>query len=454
MKLFSTPIPIRKVFRLSEKVSDKSLIPSKYHLKSYPKSYPKSQTASFLPKNAEEAMMINCLIGIQRVLTERKIPAKLAGRPIRGSRHLQILLSLARSTDLKKMVSPEAWEAFAFCSGAVAVITRRELNQLAIEFELPRQYHQLVTFDQISGLGIGIDVKRQPIEIQFPDEAPQVVVIGTTGSGKSETLRTITLALMRAYSPVETRFILIDPHQDMADFDYAAHLLYPRAVNIDTILKTLEAAVALYEQRRTNNVRDSYRIIIVIDEATELCEMYPELNEPIARLVNGRKFKINVVMGAHQVTEKGMPGIGRKAANRFIGKVVNANASYHASNLPELAAHKLAGRGDFYHVVGDRVKRIQIAKPSPDDFMMLERTETPSLLKTQTAVILPAEKQAGRPTVNVDPVKVASYLTNDVSRKIARESLGLGYDLHKRHEVFANTLTDALEDLQYCLERC
>ena len=56
-----------------------------------------------------------------------------------------------------------------------------------------------------------------PIHLDLFGTDPHLLVFGETGSGKTELLRTVAIALTRRYPPDEVRFLVVDPRRRLLD---------------------------------------------------------------------------------------------------------------------------------------------------------------------------------------------------------------------------------------------
>ena len=134
---------------------------------------------------------------------------------------------------------------------------------------------------------------------------------------------------------------------------------------------------------------------------------------------------------------------------RWVGLVDGPNSSYHITGRAGLECHGLTGKGDFIQVKsGGLHDRLQVALATQADYENLPRADIASPefeeVEPLDAAQLPEPTRSpGAPRKEVDPWKVGFYLAfgpRSVSKRIANQTLGLGYDLHIRHRDFAETL--------------
>ena len=161
-------------------------------------------------------------------------------------------------------------------------------------------------------IGIGTD---GPVTIDLVKDGPHALVAGTTGSGKSEALRTWLLQLVRRYPPSALRLILIDykggatlaqfaslPHSEglFTDLDVAATGRVLHALGRE--LRRREGACV------TRGVRDISqweqldpagappRLLCVIDEFRALTQTHPQLMDQCVDLAaRGRSLGMHLI---------------------------------------------------------------------------------------------------------------------------------------------------------------
>lgn len=157
----------------------------------------------------------------------------------------------------------------------------------------------------------------------FADDGPHLLVGGTTGSGKSEFLRTLVGSMALAHSPADLQFVLVDfkggaglgtlqkfPHTSALVTDLDGR-------GMDRILASLRAEIhrreaALGEAEAADN--DAYRsrrtkgegggmahLVIVIDEFRVLVDQYPDAMAELMRIAAvGRSLGLHLVMATQR----------------------------------------------------------------------------------------------------------------------------------------------------------
>lgn len=399
-----------------------------------------------------------CAYGLANVMQRRRIRGSVAN-VARGARHFQISIKLADPTKSDVFAKKTMSEAIAMATHSRAVLIRRDYGYMLVEFELAAKHWEFYDRSYVSGLGIGLATRKKQVSIQFDDSKSQALIVGTTGSGKTVAIQSALIAMMTQYTPQDTKFVIIDPDKDHGDFDNEAHLMLPVAQSDNEIVRAIKQIHRLFEHRHTNNIRDDYQVVILIDEITELIKRQPDLFDIIASLANGRKFKINVVAAAHKVNKDSLPGKD-KFTNRFIGKT-DINDSFYATGMQGLEAHKLSGLGDFYHIVHTDVTRFQVAMPQSSDFNRLARVDIPPVAFDDWDINprFIDETTQGRPKATIKVPILADYLQYPKLSVRKAQELGYGRTTHSLHKGFAADLLSELNtrgltlcDLEDCHE--
>jgi len=390
----------------------------------------------FLTKKAKRLSFV-----LSALFTRQNLAGRLTGAA-RGARHLSLSVRLADPTDLDKALALA--EPLALAANTQAVVAERRTGQIVYQFELPPGFWENYTRADLPSPGaVGLAEQRRPV--LFVLDPPHTLIAGTSGSGKSETVRSALVSLLQTNDPSALDLAIVDPHGDYGDFWNVAHLAIPMAQEEPEITTALTRLAGELAHRKGNNDRTAKRFVIVVDEAHEALRDDRNL-AAIQALAQGRKFNMHLVLVIHKPLHKNLPNVLDNLDNRFVGKVVDAKVSATATGQAGLEAHKLTGKGDFLHVVGAKVERFQVAQATRQDIERLLRTDTPaplSLADGQPIPDLPADlpdpPPPGRPRIEIDPVVLAHYFfhgPDQITRRIAQELFGMGRTGHDKHRDF------------------
>lgn len=137
------------------------------------------------------------------------------------------------------------------------------------------------------------------VDIDLVKHGPHALIAGTTGSGKSEALRTWLLGLCASYSPSHLRLVLVDykggsaltpltalPHTETVLTDLNLGHSSRALRGLASCIATREAQFAQYAVKDLSQWRERFlqkcapppppRILIVIDEFQVLADLHPE----------------------------------------------------------------------------------------------------------------------------------------------------------------------------------
>ncbi|WP_252576538.1 FtsK/SpoIIIE domain-containing protein [Pseudarthrobacter cellobiosi] len=168
-------------------------------------------------------------------------------------------------------------------------------------------------------IGRGLEGVRT---LDLQNDGPHLMVAGTTGSGKSELLRSITVALALSYAPDRINFLFVDfkggsglgpltglPHCVGMLTDLSSHELERALQSLRAEIKFREQSLAAVQApdltsfRATSAGRASPlpHLVIVIDEFRMLVEDAPESLRELMRIAAiGRSLGIHLIMATQR----------------------------------------------------------------------------------------------------------------------------------------------------------
>ena len=213
---------------------------------------------------------------------------------------------------------------------------------------------------------IGYTAEGTPVDLDLKESAhggmgPHGLCIGATGSGKSEFLRTLVLALIATHSPDELNLVLVDfkggatflglnsRHvaalitnlaQELTMVDRMADALYGELNRRQELLRRAGnfANVGEYERaREAGAALDPLpALFIVVDEFSELLAQKPEFAElfvAIGRL--GRSLHIHLLLASQRLEEGRLRGLDSHLSYRIGLKTFSANESRTVLGVPD-----------------------------------------------------------------------------------------------------------------------
>ena len=247
----------------------------------------------------------------------------------------------------------------------------------------------------------GVTPEGQPVVLDIKESSqqgmgPHGLLIGATGSGKSEVLRTLVLALALTHSPEQLNLVLVDfkggatfagmsdlPHvsamisnleSELSLVDRMQDALQGEMVRRQEVLREAGnyANVSEYEADRIASKHEFPplpALFIVLDEFTEMLMAKPEFGEVfimIGRL--GRSLSVHLLLASQKMDLGKARGLESHLSYRIALKTFTENDSREVLGIPDAAKlPPLPGSG-FLKAGGDGLVRFRasyVAAPPP-----------------------------------------------------------------------------------------
>ena len=289
----------------------------------------------------------------------------------------------------------------------------------------------------------------RPVVLDIKESAqqgmgPHGLLIGATGSGKSEVLRTLVLALALTHSPEQLNLVLVDfkggatfagmsdlPHvsamisnleSELSLVDRMQDALQGEMVRRQEVLRQAGnyANVSDYEADRLAGKHEFPplpALFIVLDEFTEMLMAKPEFGEVfimIGRL--GRSLSVHLLLASQKMDLGKARGLESHLSYRIALKTFTENDSREVLGIPDAAKlPPLPGSG-FLKAGGDGLVRFRasyVAAPPP----------------ARTLASISEGSTAGAPTA---PIEILPFTVAPV---ITREDLGEEEEVDQNQEV-------------------
>lgn len=222
------------------------------------------------------------------------------------------------------------------------------------------------------------------------EDMPHLLVAGATGTGKSVCINTIITSILFQHSPDEVKLLLIDPKKvELINYIGLPHLLISEPlVEINDIVTALKWIREETEQRfnlfkdmrvvninaynnyaKNNGMQTIHKIVIVIDEASELMtRAKKEVEDTLSSLARiGRAAGVHLIFATQSPTKD---VITSEIQNNLNTKIAFAVSDYvHSQVIFKTAgAEKLLGKGDmFLKGSGGELTRIQCSYVDPEE---------------------------------------------------------------------------------------
>ena len=225
--------------------------------------------------------------------------------------------------------------------------------------------------DSPLAIALGSDVSGEPVVADLAS-MPHLLIAGTTGSGKSVCITSITTCLVMNNTPEQLKLVMIDPKMvELVRFNGLPHLYGQVETDLERILGVLHWVVGEMDRRyqvldetRSRNI-DTYnnkirkkkdgeimpRIVVMIDELADLMMMAPSQTEfTLVRLAQmARAVGIHLVVATQRPSTDVVTGLIK--AN-FPARMSFAVASSVDSRvvLDMNGAESLLGNGDMLYL--------------------------------------------------------------------------------------------------------
>lgn len=208
-----------------------------------------------------------------------------------------------------------------------------------------------------------------------------LLVAGTTGSGKTNTVKHIIREIITHNSPDDVRVIVIDTKKSRTKYmalKNSAHLGMDIIDNPDIALLVLNRLEEITRQR--DETGDRQKIYIVIDEAVHLFREKPETIAPVANIAStGAEFGVHLLIATQypKLSDFGNDRQLKGNLYRLCGSVDDADSAKNITGVAGSGAERLTKPGDFLLVVDDKVRRLAIPEIMDSDFRNIERGMSP-----------------------------------------------------------------------------
>jgi S-DNA-T family DNA segregation ATPase FtsK/SpoIIIE len=384
------PAEYRKQFKVETKDDESLVIPPRDQ--SLPSMDLLDRGKGFKPNQRH----INTSAGlIEKTLAEFGIPAQVVGYQV-GPTVTQFAVKPGYLTDPDEDEERKKVRVSRITALKSDLALALSATQLRIEapvpgrayvgIEVPNEKSYLVTLrsvmetaafyrvDSPLAIALGSDVSGEPVVADLAS-MPHLLIAGTTGSGKSICITSLTTCLVMNNTPEELRLVMIDPKMvEMIRFDGLPHLYGQVETDLERILGVLQWVVSEMDRRyqvldetRSRNI-DTYnnkmrkkkggeilpRIVVMIDELSDLMMMAPAQTEfSLVRLAQmARAVGIHLVVATQRPSTDVVTGLIK--AN-FPARMSFAVASSVDSRvvLDMNGAESLLGNGDMLFLAPD-----------------------------------------------------------------------------------------------------
>jgi S-DNA-T family DNA segregation ATPase FtsK/SpoIIIE len=306
---------------------------------------------------------------------------------------------------------------------------------------------------------IGTDADGNPVELDIKESAqggmgPHGLVVGATGSGKSELLRTLVLGLAMTHDPSELNFVLVDfkggatflgldtlPHvsaviTNLADelplVDRMRDALHGEIVRRQEVFRAAGNYASLRDYSRSRAegaaLEPMPALFVVLDEFSELLAAKPEFIDLFVMIGRvGRSLGVHLLLASQRLEEGRLRGLETQLSYRIGLRTFSAMESRTVLGVPD--AYELPSRpGNGYLKVDTtgmtRFKAAYVSGPAAAKSHHRERSRParsrPVIAPFGPAFIPPAFAETAVPEPPAEtPAASADSLLDVVVRQIA-----------------------------------
>ena len=259
-----------------------------------------------------------------------------------------------------------------------------------IGIEIPNENKQIVRLSEILKsslfdsypskltIGLGKDISGEPMMADLA-KMPNLLVAGTTGSGKSVAINSMILSLIYKSSPEHVRMIMIDPKMlELGIYDGIPHLLTPVVTDMNLAANALMWSVKEMERRykllakysvrnidgfnakitKDSLIDEEYlpQIVIVVDEFADLFFVVgKKIEELIARLAQkARAAGIHLILATQRPSVDVITGLIKANIPSRIAFQVSSKTDARVI-LDQAGAENLLGNGDMLYLEGGKM---------------------------------------------------------------------------------------------------
>lgn len=206
----------------------------------------------------------------------------------------------------------------------------------------------------------GVPVGEENLLFDDIDNAENVIISGTTGSGKSVFLHTFIKGAMKYHSPEDIKFVLVDTKRvEFFKYRNSEYLLYPIVKERNEFLSVINKLLEEIDNRKQNNIK-SPCIALVIDEYADLVfDHREEIESSLTKLLKeGYKYGVHIFLSSQRIDFKHV--MSKDLINLFKTRICQCSFNKKESIfLVGKYLEELKGRGDSLVLKDNALYRVQ-----------------------------------------------------------------------------------------------
>ncbi|TDD73815.1 type VII secretion protein EccCa [Actinomadura darangshiensis] len=301
-------------------------------------------------------------------------------------------LAVAQAAALARQLAPLRVESPASVDGALGSVEVPLTRLLDVRDPAAADRHERPPRHRLR-VPIGLDSDGRPVELDLKEAAqlgmgPHGLVVGATGSGKSELLRTLILGLAATHSSDAVNLLLVD-YKGAATFQGFEDLRHVSAIVTDLedeppLVDRLSDAVNGEMVRRQEllraagnyaSVRDYERdreqgadleplpeLLVVIDEFSDLLTAKPDFVELLVMMGRlGRSLGVHMLLASQRLEEGRLRGLDAHLSYRIGMRTFSASESRAVLGVPDAYELPAQPGWGFLRVGTDELVRFRAA---------------------------------------------------------------------------------------------
>jgi hypothetical protein len=243
----------------------------------------------------------------------------------------------------------------------------------------------------------GVDINGRVHFIDLAGSCPHLLVGGTTGSGKSEWLRSAVASLLITNTPDSLRLVLVDPKKNaFSELAGSPFLWCPDSLVdfggesclslVEAMAEEMSRRYELFKQAGADDLaryrqktgEDLPRVVCAVDEFADLLlaggkRQRDDLERGFVRIAQtGRAAGIHLILATQRPSRQVVSGVLKASLPGIIALKV-ANRTDSGVLLDQSGAQNLLGKGDLMLSVGGDPVRLQAPWLSEEDRIFIFR---------------------------------------------------------------------------------
>ncbi|WP_239073789.1 type VII secretion protein EccCa [Cellulomonas denverensis] len=315
---------------------------------------------------------------------------------------------------------------------------------------------------------IGQDTTGAPLVLDLKESAqqgmgPHGVMIGATGSGKSEVLRTLVLALALTHSPEQLNFVLVDfkggatfagmaemPHvsaiitnlgQELSLVDRFQDALQGEITRRQELLRAAGnfANVGDYEEARLGGRTDLEplpALLVVVDEFSELLSAKPEFVDSFVNIGRvGRSLYVHLLIASQRLEEGKLRGLDTYLSYRVGLRTFSGAESRAVLGVPDAVDLPRQPGVGYLKVGTDDLAQFRAAYVSGSLAPRLVGASTRSgrsaMARVEPFTVAPVHSRTPDPVEEADPGVLEAAPEGSMFEVAVRQMAGRGPQAHR-----------------------